>query len=203
MKRLCLPLLLVCCLLLSACGSHAAEDRYSSFAQALSETDTLSFTAVLRAEYEDKTVDFTLRYDADTEGAVVTVLAPELVAGIKARVSGGSTALEYEGIIIDTGRLDDYGLTPMSALPTLVEAMRGGHLESYWTEDNRAVFQLILDDHLYAVVYFESETMTPVRAELVSDGSVRVVCDIAGWGGAADTAVPNTTVPDTAEGTAE
>ena len=202
MRRRFIPLLLLFCQLLSACGSGAAENQYNAFAQALSEMDTLSFTAVLRAEYEDKTVDFTLRYNEDESGTSVTVLAPELVAGIKARVVGDSTALEYEGILIDTGNLDNFGLTPMSALPILVETMRAGHLESYWTEDSRAVFQLILDDHLYAVVYFESETMTPVRAELVSDGHVRVACDIAGWG-AAGTAEPSAAAPDPIEDAAE
>lgn len=182
MKRLCLPLLLVFCLLLSACGSKAGESQYSAFSQSLSEMDSLSFTAALRAEYEDKTVEFTLRYDEDRELAVVTVLSPELIAGIKARIAQGGTSLEYDGMIIDTGDLDGYGLTPMSALPALVRTMRSGHLESYWTEDGRAVFQLIADDHLSAVVWFEPENMTPMRAELVSDGHVKVVCDIAGWG---------------------
>ena len=185
MKRLCLPLLLILCLLLSACGDNKAEERYNTFAQALSETDSLSFTAAVRAEYEDRALEFTLRYDRDEEATLVTILAPELVSGIKARIVQDSTALEYEGMIIDTGDLDSYGLSPMSALPCLIETMCSGHLESTWTEDGRAVFQLIANDHLYAVVYFENETMTPVRAELLSDGHVRVVCDIAGWGAAA------------------
>ena len=180
MKRLCLPLLLIC-LLLCACGSKEAESQYDAFAQSLSEADTLSFTAALRCEYEDRTLEFTVRYEQEGESTAVTVLAPELVAGVKARIVQDSTALEYEGIRIDTGDLDGYGLSPMSALYSLTEAMRSGHLESSWTEDGRAVYQLIANDHLYAVVSFEPESMCPVRAELVSEGHVRVVCDISGW----------------------
>lgn len=179
--RLCLPLLLACCLLLSGCGDNAAETRYEDFAQSLREADTLSFTAVLRAEYEDKTVDFRLRYEQTGDEALVTVLEPELVAGIGVRVTEGGTALEYGDLVLDTGPLDDYGLSPMSAPSLLVRALRTGHLESVWSEGEYSLCQLILDDHLYAVVSFEPETMTPVRAELVSDGAVKAVCELTDW----------------------
>ncbi len=185
MKRLCLPVLLLLCLLLSACGDRAGEERFREFSDALAQQETLSFTAALRAEYEDKTVEYTLRYEEGPEGALITVLSPELLAGIKARLAGDGAALEYDGLVIDTGDLDSRGLTPISALPALVETLRSGHLESYWTEEGRALFQLIADDELSAVVRFEPETMTPLRAELISGGHVRVVCDLAGWGTAA------------------
>ncbi len=181
MKRLCLPLLLVCCLLLSACGDAALESRYEDFAQSLREAEALSFTAALRAEYEDKTVDFRLRYEQAGEDAFVTVLEPELVAGIGVRVTGGGTALEYGDLMLDTGPLDEYGLSPMSALPLLVRALGAGHLESVWSEGGLSLCQLILDDHLYAVVSFEPETMTPVRAELVSGGAVKALCELTDW----------------------
>lgn len=181
MRRFFLPVLLCFCLLLSACGANAVESRYKAFSQELAERDTLSFTAALRAEYEDRAASFTLRYDRNAAGCTVTVLEPEIVAGIKARLDEGGSRLEYEGLIIDTGDLGSYGLTPMSALPTLVEAMKSGHLESFWEEGGLAVMQLILDDHLSAQVSFQQETMIPVHAELVSDGKVTVVCEIENW----------------------
>ena len=170
MKRLCLPVLLICCLLLSACGDRSEEERYAEFARSVSEADTLSFEAGLRAEYEDRTL-----------GCTVSVLAPETMAGIRARLTEGSSTLAYEGLVIDTGDLDAYGLTPVNALPRLLETLAGGHLESCWTEAGQEAFQLIADDHLSATVYFEPETMTPREAELLSDGHLRVACQIEGW----------------------
>lgn len=181
MKRHFIPLLLTFCLLLSACGANAAETRFKSFSQELAEQDTLSFTAKVRAEYEDRTLYFTLKYDQTPAGCTVTVMEPELIAGIRARLTAGGSSLEYEGLIVDTGNLDNYGLSPLSSLPRLVEAMKSGHLESFWAENDLSVVQLILDDHLYANVSFEPSSMLPVRGELVSDGRVTVVCDIENW----------------------
>lgn len=181
MKRLCLPVLLAFCLLLTGCGSKAAKKQFEKFSEELAGSAALSFTAQMRAEYEDKTVQFTLQYEKDETGCAVTVLAPELIAGVKARVAGGDTALEYDGMIIDTGTLDSYGLTPMSALPVLVQAMTAGHLDSYWQENGMTVMQLIPNDHLTATVWFEGGSLVPVRAELISEGRVTVSCDIESW----------------------
>lgn len=181
MKQRFIPVLLTFCLLLSACGASAVENRYKSFSQDLAGEDSLSFTGRLQAEYEDRSLSFTLLYEKTPAGCTVTVREPELLAGIRARLSGDASSLEYDGLVIDTGDLDAYGLSPLSALPTLVRALEGGHLESYREEDGLSVLQLILDDHLYAQVAFQPETMVPVRAELVSDGRVTVKCEIEDW----------------------
>lgn len=181
MKRLYLPVLLICCLLLSACASRSAEARYQGFAQSVEEADALSLEAGIRAEYEDRTLEFRLRCERDGEGCTVSVLAPETMAGIRARLTEGSSTLAYESLVIDTGDLDAYGLSPVNALPLLLGTMAGGHLESCWTEAGQEAFQLIADDHLSATVYFEPETMTPQEAELFSDGHLRVACQIESW----------------------
>ena len=181
MKRLFVPVLLFFCLLLSACGAKAAENQYKSFSQALSAREDLSFTARLRAEYEDRSVEFTLGYTQEADGCTVTVLEPALIAGIQAHLSPEGASLEFDGISVDTGALDAYGLTPLSALPVLAETLKSGHLESVWEEDGLLFLQLIYSDGLYAVAGFDQESMTPVRAELVSDGVVKVVCEIENW----------------------
>ena len=109
------------------------------------------------------------------------VLSPELIKGVRARLEDGSSCLEYSGVMLETGKLDRYGLTPMSALPALVKALREGHLDACWTEDGKTVLQLIADDCLTATVWLESGSMTPMRAELSSDGRVRVFCTITDW----------------------
>ena len=181
MKKSLLPLLLCVCLLLSGCGGRAEETRFARFSEFLSARDTLSFTAELRAEYEDKTLRFTLAYQKDAEGQTVQVLKPERIAGIRARLGAGSGTLEYEGLILDTGPLDPYGLTPMNALPKLVEALCTGHLDSHWSEEGHPVFRLILDDQLSVSVWFEPESMTPLYAELQSGDKVCVFCGISDW----------------------
>ena len=180
MKRLCLPLLMIC-LLLTACGGGAAKSGYEEFAAGLADRADLGFTAKLRCEYEDKTVEFTVGYSEDENGCTVSVLEPKLIAGIKAHAAAGETKLEYDGVILDTGELDSFGLAPMSAAPLMMDALRNGHLESYWQEDGKKVFQLVPSDELTVTVWLEPATMTPMRAELSSEGHVVIYCDIIEW----------------------
>ena len=62
MKRICTVFALCAVLLLTGCGS-GLEQRWDEFSETVSEADGLSFTAALRAEYEDKSVSFELRYE--------------------------------------------------------------------------------------------------------------------------------------------
>lgn len=83
MKRICTVFALCAVLLLTGCGS-GLEQRWDEFTETVSEADGLSFTAALRAEYEDKSVSFELRYEQSGEECAVTVLSPEELRGVKA-----------------------------------------------------------------------------------------------------------------------
>ena len=181
MKRLCLPLLLVLCLLLTGCGGRAEREKYREFSDELSSAQALSFVSDVRCEYEDRSLDFRLSFEGEPGLCTVEVLEPEIIHGIKAQLKAGGSALEYEDIILDTGDLDSYGLTPMSALPCLAEAMAEGHPEVFWNEDGLFVCELSLNEHLRAVVRFNPGSMIPADAELISDGSVKVFCKIENW----------------------
>ena len=180
MKRILLSLLILACLLLSACGERGAQNRFAAFSEELKARESLAFTADVRAEYPEWSREFTLRYEKAPEEERVTVLAPALVEGVSATISGTGAALVYDGLILDAPPLDPYGLTPMNALSKLTAALTGGSLDSHWEEDGHFVYKLILDDHLAVTVWFDAG-MTPKRAELMSDGNVSVFCEITEW----------------------
>ena len=180
MKRIILPILM-CALLLAACGKSRGEDDFRAFSERLNTLDTLSFTAQVRAEYEHKTARFGLSYEEDSEGGRVTVLAPELIRGVSARVRPGSSTLEYDSVVLDTGSLDSFGLSPLSSLPAMLRAMRLGHVDSIWEEDGKTVIMLEPDDNLRCSVWFSKPDMRPLRAELITDGRVTVFVDISDW----------------------
>ena len=179
MKRLC-AVILLCCLLLTGCGGDHVKESYQKLADGLNARTDLSFIAEVRAEYEDKSAEFTLQYTEDSRGRTVEVLSPGLIKGIRARLQEGRDSLEYGGVMLETGELDRFGLSPMSSMPALVKALREGHLDSYWTEDGTTVLQLIADDSLTVTVWLD-ESMTPLRAELISGGQVRVFCTVSSW----------------------
>lgn len=181
MKRLLLILPLCAALLLTACGRYRGESDYLAFAGRLNACERLNFTANVRAEYEHKTARFTLEYGEDGEGGRVTVLAPALIKGVSARVSPGSSTLEYDSVVLDTGSLDAFGLSPLSALPAFVRALRTGHADSVWEEDGKTAVLLEPDDGLRCSVWFSKGDMTPLRAELITDGRVTVYLELSDW----------------------
>ena len=180
MKRLIIPVLL-CVLLLTACGKGRGENDYRAFAERLNKLESLSFTAKVRAEYEHKTARFGLAYEEDGEGGRITVVAPELIRGVSARVRPGSATLEYDSVVLDTGSLDSFGLSPLSSLPAMLRAMRDGSVDSIWEEDGKRVVQLIPDDGLKCSVWFDKADMRPLRAELITDGRVTVYVELSDW----------------------
>lgn len=181
MKR-CISVLLLCAaLLLSGCGKRRGESDYRDFSERINSLDALSFTAQVRAEYEHKTARFTLSYGEDGGGGRVTVIAPELIRGVTARVSPGSSTLEYDTVVLDTGSLDSFGLSPLSSLPAMLRALRMGHLDSVWEEDGKTVVLLEPDDGLRCCVWFSKGEFTPLRAELITDGRVKVYIEIEDW----------------------
>ena len=179
MKKTLICFSLLFCLLLTGCA-NPARDRFDAFSQELSQRDSLSFTADLTAAYPDRSAEFSLRYELDDGVQRVTVLSPQRISGITARMEESSTALEYDGLILDTGNLDAYGLTPMSALPRLADALRKGHADAFWTEDGMDAVEILVDDGCAVRVWFD-DAFVPHRAELVSDGVVTVSIEIQNW----------------------
>lgn len=179
MKKL-LALLFAACLMLTGCASRDIHSDFESFSAALSGAESISFTANLRAEYEHKSARFTLGYEENSEGGTVTVLAPELIKGIQAHVSPGGTELIYDSVVLDTGSLDSFGLSPLSGLPLMVKAMKTGHLESFRKENGLRVLELTVEDGLKCSIWFD-ENMTPLRAETASGGRVTIYTEISDW----------------------
>ena len=179
MKRLAWALLALC-LLLSGCGRSAAEERYEPFSQALRERHDLCLSAEIRAEYPDRSVQFLLRYEDDPPGCRVTAEEPAEIRGVTAHLNGAQSALGYDSVTLDTGPLDRFGLSPVTALPRLVEALREGHLDSAWEEDGMTVWSLVPDDGLTVQIWLD-DGMIPRRAELISQGRVAVFCEIREW----------------------
>ena len=182
MRKRIITLVLLCLVLtLTACGKSRGENEAKAFAERLNKLDSLSFTASVRAEYEHKTARFVLSYEENADGGRVTVQAPELIRGVSAHVSPGSSTLEYDSVVLDTGSLDSFGLSPLSSLPAMLRAVRTGHIDSVWEEDGKRVALFEPDDALRCTVWCGKADMRPLRAELITDGRVTVYIELSDW----------------------
>lgn len=179
MKRLCLCLLALA-LLLGGCGRSGEAERRERLAEELKAGRELRFTAALRAEYPDRTVSFRLAYEEDAEGCTLRVLEPEEISGLSLRLGPDGARLRFEELSLDAGPLDRYGLSPVSALPALAQALREGHLESAWREEGLTVWELASDGELRVRVRLD-EALTPRSAELISEGRAAVYLEIEDW----------------------
>lgn len=180
MKKYAAVIPMIFAVLLSGCTSEL-EDRCNNWLSETAARDAISFTADVTAEYPDGEISFTLCCSEDgAGGAEVEVLAPEIISGIKAHIAPDSSQLIYDGVILDTGDLDGWGLTPMSAMPKLIEAVRNGALESFERDGERITLSLASDDHIVADITLDG-MMVPISAELLSDGRTVVLCKITEW----------------------
>ena len=177
MKKAILPLLLAVCLSLGGCASKN-ETRFERFSEELAARSDLRMTATVRAEYDDRSCSFTLRYaDEPDGGCVVEVLEPELIRGVKARVGPEGVGLLYDSVAIDTGEDAAALLSPMGALPLLARALRSALLDSVWTEEGNCAVRLVPDDGVTVTVLFDGD-MKPSCAEIAQDGRVRLFVDV-------------------------
>lgn len=179
MKKLLLLLMISVTLTMTACGGNA-EDEFAGFCAEVEQAQSIAFTANLRAEYADKTASFKLAYTQNDEGIKVTVIEPETISGISARVKDDSARLEYDGVILDIGSLDANGLSPMSALPVAIMAFRNAHIDSVWEEDGMTAAQLVVSDDTSVTVWLDGE-LTPCNAEISSGGKALVFIEFCDW----------------------
>ena len=114
-KRTVCALMMTLCLL-AACGGEAGTGNNTDELALDIRADYLSMSGCtarmdVTADYGERvytyTLDLSYQKDGDTTLAVV---APEEVAGVTARLSGEETFLEFDGVSLETGPLDDTGL---------------------------------------------------------------------------------------------
>jgi hypothetical protein len=120
-------------LLLSGCAAGGGNESPENLAARV-RTEYLALAgwtaeAVVHVDYGERVYDFTLDVQWQKEGdTVLTVTEPELIAGITARLRDGEGYLEYDGASLSTGALTGDGMTPLEAIPFLMEQLTSGYM---------------------------------------------------------------------------
>lgn len=182
-RRLC-ALMILLALSLTACGGdqeRGAEEMMltarSKYLEMTACSGHMDMTADYGRRVYDYGVDFSWTKDGET---VLTLTAPENIAGAAAHISKGETALEYDGTVLETGPLNSAGLAPIDALPALLSYAREGFLAECVLEewDGMSLLHVTCRDPeaepgngTEAQLWFVPETYTLYRGEISEDGA--------------------------------
>ena len=188
--------LLVCVLMISllplwGCGGekeHTPMERALALRQSYLAAGGCDTVMEVRADYGQRVHTCVVQVQVRDKRTDLTVLGPEEVAGIRARLEGDKAGLGFEDVMLDTGTLDDGGLTVLGALPALLEAARSGWIHSCGWEswDGRQVLRLVCRDPdtdrgtgREQELWLDPESGELLRGQLSVDGRTVIYCEVS------------------------
>ena len=162
-------------LLLTGCGGEKT-DPVAGLQQQYAAVESATMEADITCHYDDEVREYTLLCAYTPERSTVTVLAPENLAGISAAIEGGMLTLSYDDLSLDAGTYSAAAVSPVVALPKLVEAAAWGYPTEQSEEmiGERTCIRLgcDLNDEPGTVytTWFDKETLLPLKSEIAADG---------------------------------
>lgn len=178
-------------LLLAGCGTAGvseAEELALTIRGEYLAMDRCAVQAAVTADYGQRVYQYEMAVSVNGEGTSLTLSAPETVAGLTARLSGEENLLEFDGVSVETGPLDGDGLTPVSALPALLEAARSGYITACALEEDGTLLRMDCGDPAGSpgtgteyILWFDAAAHTLVRGEVSVDGFRVILCEFSGF----------------------
>lgn len=187
--RKCLVCVLMTTLLLAGCGKAGvseAEELALAIRGEYLAMDGCAARAAITADYGQRVYQYELAVAVSGEETALTLSAPETVAGLTARMTGEENLLEFDGVCVETGPLDENGLTPVSAVPALLEAAKSGYITACALEEDGAVLRVDCGDPAGSpgtgaetALWFDAATHALTQGEISSDGFRVILCEFS------------------------
>ena len=186
-KRLICVLMMT--LFLTGCGGGGgkeAEELVLSIRGEYLAMESCAIQASVTADYGQRVYEYEMAVSVNGTETVLTLSAPETVAGLTARLAGEESQLEFDGLSVETGPLDGDGLTPVSAVPALLEAARSGYITACGLEGEGTVLRVDCGDPTgspgagteYAL-WFDASAHTLIKGEISVDGFRVILCEFS------------------------
>lgn len=176
-------------ILLTGCkttGVSEAEELALTIRGEYLAMDACTVQAAVTADYGQRVYEYEMAVSVSGGETVLVLAAPETVAGLTARLTGKDSVLEFDGVSVETGTLDDAGLTPVSALPALLEAARSGYITACAMEEDGTQLRIDCGDPTGSsgtgtetVLWFDAFTHAITRGEISVDGFRVILCEFS------------------------
>ena len=192
-KKVCTRMisLLLLCLLCECTGADSNNDLTLELRSDFLSREGCSGVMELTADYGQRVYAYTVEFDGTVkDGMTLVITAPEEVAGITANIREGQTYLEYDGVRLETGPVNEEGLSPLDALPTFLTAMESGYIAETGSEmmGETEVLRICCRDPetdpgqgLETVLWFDKAQKTLLRGEVRSDGFTVIQCEFSAF----------------------
>jgi len=134
----------------------------------------------ITADYGQRVYEYGVTAAQTGEELALTITSPDTAAGLTARVADKNGLLEYDGAILETGPLDGDGLSPVSALPALLEAAQEGYIDSCALDETLMILcrdpEKAPGEGTETSLWFDPETHALLRGEIAQDGFTVIQC---------------------------
>lgn len=188
MRRMVFCVPMISLLLLTGCGGGGggvsqAEQQALQIRGEYLELDACTAHGTITADYGQRVYQYEIEAAVEGETTTLTVTAPETVAGIKARIEGKDSFLEYEELMLETGPMDEAGLSPVSSIPVLLECARSGYITACSITDE-GLLRVDCGDPEQAPgqgraqsLWFDPDSHGLRRGEISVDGVLVITCE--------------------------
>ena len=191
MRRLWLCVPMISLMLLPGCsaggGVSKAEQQALLIRSEYLEHPAYSSAVRVISDYGQRVYEYEMTVTGDGDETTLVLTEPDEVAGMTAHLSGSASQLEFEDLVLETGPLDAEGLSPASAVPAMVSAVREGYISTCsFTEDGRLRVDCCdpeqKPDRGTAVsLWFANDTHALTSGEILVDGSRVITCEFSNF----------------------
>ncbi len=175
-------IILICVVLLAGCAPKTVKEASEQITEQFRNVTVCTMDAEISADFGDRVSVFTVRYtQTAAETGTITILTPSEIAGITAQFAEGSSAVTFDDVTLETGKLAGTALTPIDAIPTMMRTWADGLLSETTLEtlEGAKCYRLtyeIPDSNILQNAWFAVDTLVPVFAETLVDGQRVISC---------------------------
>ncbi len=170
-----LLLALMGCSATSQSGDQRAVELRGGYLAA----QTITAQCTLTADYGQRIYEFGFDVTYTTEKTTLTLTQPETIQGLAVEVAEGGSQIVCDGVLIETGTLSSDGLTPITAIPAILDGLCSGYVQQW--DLTEGVLTLVCGDPdlplgtgEQIVLTLDDETGNLLYGEILVDG-VRVI----------------------------